>query len=88
MIFFNKKGIRGGIPRVIRHYAEANNKTLYGYAKSEKCKYILNLALAKCMDLSYHNCFLMAELNLLNICLCLYLTLSRIITEKRILVIH
>ena len=37
MIFFNKKGITGGIPRVIRHYAEANNKKLCGYDKSEKC---------------------------------------------------
>ena len=88
MIFFNKKGITGGIPRVIRHYPVANNKKLCGYDKSEKCKYILNLELAKCMDLPYHNCFLMTELNLLNICQCSHLTLSRIVTKKTILVKH
>ena len=34
MILFNEKDNTGTISRVICHYAEANNKNIYGYDKS------------------------------------------------------
>ena len=76
MILFNEKDNTGAISRVICHYAEANNKNIYGYDKSKICKYFLNLDLTTFADMPHLNRFLMRDLNLLNICQCLHLSLS------------